>query len=81
MLDVLQWPAMVVTIAAAWYVASSKAGRRRVGFWLYLVGNALWIVWGVHAHAYALITLQFCLAALNIRGERKALKTQAQDRD
>lgn len=81
LLDLLQWPAMVLTIVAAWYVASSKAGRRRVGFWLYLAGNVLWIAWGVHTHAYALILLQFCLAALNIRGERKAVKTEGHSQD
>ena len=32
----------------------------------------LWVAWGWHTHAYALIGLQFCLAALNIRGARKA---------
>jgi hypothetical protein len=28
----------------------------------------LWVIWGWHARAYALIVLQFALAALNIRG-------------
>jgi hypothetical protein len=35
------------------------------------LSNVLWVTWGLHAHAYALVTLQFCLAAMNIRGERK----------
>jgi len=70
--DWIQWPAMAVTVLAAWYVASTQSQRRRRGFWLYLLGNLLWIVWGLQARAYALITLQVCLAALNIRGERKA---------
>ena len=33
--------------------------------------NLLWIVWGWYAHAYALIILQICLAAINIRGAQK----------
>jgi len=70
-LDLLQWPAMVVTIAAAWLVASKRRPRRYAGFWLFLVSNVLWIVWGVHARAYALVVLQICLAATNIRGERR----------
>jgi hypothetical protein len=70
-LDLIQWPAMVVTVAAAWYVASRSKTRRRVGFWLFLLSNALWVTWGLHAQAYALVALQFCLAAMNIRGERK----------
>lgn len=71
MLDLIQWPAMVVTVTAAWFVASRQAGRRKVGFWLFLVSNVLWIVWGLHDQAYALITLQVALAVMNIRGERK----------
>jgi hypothetical protein len=70
-LDLIQWPAMLVTIAASWYVASTQKNRRHVGFWLFLLSNVLWVTWGLHAHAYALVTLQFCLAAMNIRGERK----------
>ena len=72
LLDLLQWPAMVVTVAAAWFVASEVKSRRRVGFWLFLASNVLWIVWGVHASAYALIALQVALAAMNIRGAEKA---------
>ncbi len=71
-LDILQWPALLVTIIAAWFVASSQRRRRRLGFWLYLAGNVLWVLWGLHSHAYALIVLQACLAVTNIRGELKA---------
>ncbi|HEY4214776.1 MAG TPA: hypothetical protein VGM84_25090 [Steroidobacteraceae bacterium] len=70
-LDIIQWPAMVVTVTAAWFVASTRSGRRRVGFWLFLASNLLWVIWGLHAQAYALILLQVCLAAMNIRGERR----------
>jgi len=71
LLDLIQWPAMIVTIVAAWFVASSSRARRKIGFWLFLASNVLWIAWGIPSHAYALVTLQFCLAAMNIRGERK----------
>ena len=67
-LDLLQWPAMVVTVLAAWLVASRSAHKRAVGFWCFLASNVLWVVWGVHDQAWALVGLQFCLAALNIRG-------------
>jgi hypothetical protein len=70
-LDLLQWPAMVVTVTAAWLVASQTRKRRRWGFWVFLLSNVLWIVWGWHDEAYALISLQVCLAALNIRGTKK----------
>jgi len=70
-LDVIQWPAMIVTILAAWFVASRDRHRRKVGFWLFLASNLLWVIWGWHTRAYALIVLQLCLAVMNIRGERK----------
>ena len=70
-LDAIQWPAMVVTVIAAWMVASQKKFKRNWGFWLFLLSNVLWIVWGVHDRAYALISLQICLAFLNIRGAMK----------
>jgi hypothetical protein len=70
-LGILQWPAMAATVAAAWLVASRSAHKRAVGFWVFLASNILWVVWGLHDHAYALIALQFCLAGLNIRGVYK----------
>lgn len=70
-IDLLQWPAMAVTIAASWLVASERARRRCAGFWLFLLSNALWIAWGLPAGAYALVALQVCLAAMNIRGASK----------
>jgi hypothetical protein len=39
----------------------------------------LWAVWGWHARAYALIILQVCLAAINIRGAQKNDPTAAAD--
>lgn len=71
-MDLLQWPAMAVTIAASWLVASERARRRGAGFWLFLLSNGLWVAWGLHAGAHALVALQFCLAAMNIRGASKA---------
>ncbi len=71
-LDLVQWPAFAVTVLAAWLVASTHKSRRLAGFWVFLVSNALWVAWGIHTDAFALIALQVCLAALNIRGARKA---------
>jgi len=67
----LQWIAMGVTVGASWLVAASSENRRNAGFWVFLVSNALWIVWGWHDAAYALVTLQLALAAMNIRGVMK----------
>lgn len=73
-LDSLQWPAMLATVLAAWLVGSDREGRRGAGFWVFLASNALWILWGLHDGALALIALQLALAALNVRG---AFKTEA----
>ncbi len=70
-LDLLQWPAMLVTIIAAWLVASSARRKRTVGFWVFLLSNVMWAVWGWHQSAYALIVLQVFLAFMNIRGVYK----------
>jgi hypothetical protein len=75
-LDLVQWPAMLVTLVAAWFVASTRSGRRKIGFWIFLLSNALWITWGLHTRAYALVVLQVCLAMMNIRGERKNAQQQ-----
>jgi hypothetical protein len=75
MLDLLQWPAMLLTLGATWCVASEEEGRRKWGFWLHLVANVVWAVWGIAASAYALIALQFGLALLNVRGAIKARRS------
>ena len=73
--NLIQWPAMAVTVTAAGFVGSRRTFKRNWGFWLFLLSNVLWILWGLHDHAYALIFLQLCLAFLNIRG---AVKNRSQ---
>lgn len=70
-LDLLQWPAMAVTLVAAWLVGSRTRRRRVVGFWCFVASNLLWVGWGWHAHAWALIALQAGLFTLNLRGVSK----------
>ena len=72
LLDLLQWPAMLTTVVASWWVASTQKRNRVIGFWTFLVSNGLWAAWGWHTQAVALVVLQFCLAAMNIRGFVKA---------
>ena len=67
----IQWPAMVATVVAAWLVASQHKRKREYGFWVFLLSNVLWVIWGLYDKAFALIALQIALAALNIRGARK----------
>jgi hypothetical protein len=69
MLDLIQWPAMAVTLIAAWLVASRSRSRRQTGFWFFLASNVLWIAWAIPTQAWALLVLQIGLAITNIRGE------------
>lgn len=70
-LDAVQWPAMVVTIGASWLVGAQQKRLRAWGFWVFLISNLLWVVWAWHTQAWALLTLQLFLAAMNVRGTRK----------
>ena len=76
LLDAIQWPAMAVTLFAAWLVASQKRSRREAGFWWFILSNLLWIVWAWHTRAWALIALQIGLFALNVRGALKNEKSE-----
>ena len=71
LLDLIQWPAMVVTVAAAWLTGSTEKRRRHIGFYLFLLSNALWVTWGVPQAAWALVVLQLALAVMNVRGVKK----------
>ncbi|QQX86290.1 hypothetical protein JJQ59_26245 [Cupriavidus necator] len=73
-LEAAQWPAMVVTVVATWLVGSRRTARRRAGFWVFLASNVLWIAWGWHGGAYALVALQLALIAMNLRGMHEARK-------
>lgn len=73
-LNFIQWPAMIVTIAASWYVAAERKDNRNWGFWLFLLSNLLWLIWAIPHSAWALATLQLILAGMNIRGVLKSEK-------
>jgi hypothetical protein len=70
-LNAIQWPAMLVTVMAAWLVAAQRKFKPNWGFWVFLLSNVLWIVWGLHDGAFALVLLQICLAILNIREQSR----------
>lgn len=76
LLNALQWPAMAITLLSAWLVASQSKRKRRFGFWFFIASNMLWVAWGWHDGALALIGLQIGLLALNVRGAMKNDKTQ-----
>lgn len=77
----MQWPAMLVTLFAAWLVASERKARRRKGFWCFIGSNLLWIFWGWHDRAYALIALQAGLFTMNLRGAKKAQESTEDNDD
>jgi hypothetical protein len=70
-ISLLQWPAMAITLIAAWLVASLHKRKRSWGFWCFIASNVLWVIWGWHDHAWALIALQVGLFLTNVRGARK----------
>lgn len=71
LIDALQWPAMAATLVASWMVASQRKRKRNLGFWLFILSNVLWLAWGWHAKAWALMALQLGLFGLNLRAARK----------
>ena len=78
-IDLLQWPAMAVTVVATWLVGTQRPGRREAGFWLFLLSNALWIAWGWHDAAWALVALQVALVVFNVRGARSNDEERKED--
>lgn len=70
-INALQWPAMAITLLSAWLVASQSKRKRNIGFWFFIASNLLWLTWGWHDGAVALMALQIGLFALNVRGALK----------
>jgi hypothetical protein len=68
MLDLLQWPAMAITLLAAWLVASQRRKRPLLGFATFVLSNVLWVIWAFPAGAHGVIALQVGLFAMNLRG-------------
>lgn len=47
MMDFLQAPAVVLGIVGALFVSGYSLKSRRFGFLLWVVGNGLWVSWGL----------------------------------
>ena len=77
-IELLEWPAMAVTVLAAWCIGSRRAGRRKIGFCCFIASNLLWSVWGWNAQAWALIVLQVVLCLMNLRGWKKNTAAELQ---
>lgn len=70
-LALLEWPAMALTLISTWLVATETAWKKILAFICFMLSNALWVLWGWHTQAYALILMQVGLLFLNLRGIRK----------
>ena len=62
---------MIVTVVAAWLIASQAKRRREIRFWCFLLSKGLWVIWGWNDRAYAVVVLRIALAILNSRGAYK----------
>lgn len=70
MIDFMQWPALILSIAGAWCVGGSTSRQRLVGFWLFLLSNIAWGLWGFGAGAWAVVISQLVFTITSIRGIR-----------
>ncbi|MES2899284.1 MAG: hypothetical protein V4723_06110 [Pseudomonadota bacterium] len=68
MLNLLEWPAMAISLVAAYLLGSINPTKRIVAFVMLIVGNLMWIGWGWGNEAKALIALNVGLMVLNVRG-------------
>lgn len=70
-MDWVQWPAMMAIVSAAWLVGSKRAERRTTAFAVFIIGNLLWVAWGLYVEAYAVALLDIMLCGMNVRGYLK----------
>lgn len=73
MIDLLQWPALVLSIVGAWLVGSNVRQQRAAGFLLFLLSNALWSMWGIGIAAWGVVITQAFFTWTSIRGLRTNL--------
>lgn len=68
MLDLLQWPALVLSLTGAWFVSGATAHMRIIGFALFLGSNVLWLLWAGGASAWAVVIANLFYLFTSIRG-------------
>jgi len=64
----MQWPAMVLSVLGAWFVADAAPSLRLFGFALFLAANLAWLAWGWHTRAWALVIMQAIFTVTSLRG-------------
>lgn len=70
MIDLLQWPAVVLSIIGAWLVGGSRPQQRLAGFLLFLASNVLWAAWGLGIAAWGVVITQAFFTWTSLRGIR-----------
>lgn len=68
MIDFLQWPALLLSIAGAWCVSGGTARQRLIGFLLFLGSNVLWLLWASGASAWAVVIANVIYMVTSVRG-------------
>lgn len=71
MLTVLSWSACVVLLLGLKLIGD----KRLSGFYVALVAEVMWIVWGLLTHANALVVMSIAITVMYIRGIRAWGKT------
>jgi hypothetical protein len=64
----LQYPAAALTIAGYYCVGSTHAKIRKVGFINGLVGNVIWIIYGIFPVQVGIVATNVCIFLLGVRG-------------
>lgn len=64
----------MITTALSWvgcalllYGLKLIGDKKRVGFWVALAGEALWIVWGIIGGAWALVAMSVVISVMYVR--------------
>lgn len=65
--SILQWVGCGLAVIGSFLIAL-RGKRPDVGFWLYLISNIVWIVYGDLTHAPGLITMQVVFLLTNALG-------------
>ena len=69
-LNLLQWPALVLAIAGAPLVASGVSRRVYVGFTLWTVSNLCWIAWALTTGTWSVLLMQVYFLFTSLAGRR-----------
>jgi hypothetical protein len=64
----VQYPAAALTIIGFYFIGGKTENLRKTGFTLGLVGNIVWIIYGVLPVQPGIIATNLCIFTLAVRG-------------